>query len=700
MTNMMRRLSAGALAASTASTTASASSVYWADMSIPVCTSSPAPPHLNAAKLFDTKEACCAKMLPWLPSGKCEDETLVEVEATRPPVRDSIADNDENDLDCSVLARTECLEAEQCEQSRQKMDNGLWFTYCVFKGEHDEGESSTTEEPSFSPTVLPTTESTEGSSTSIPTQTDALSTTISPTDTTNQSTNSPTVQYTTASPDVVTDSPTPSPSLPVESNDEPDLYCAPSYAELESGCSKAARCNKNPCPSGMFCFPYNDCKVSASAETVAEDIVSAAMSGSLTPDPTPRPTEIPTFSPQGTPTTDIPTFNPSYPQTYAPVAPTASPSNSPISPYSTSDFIVELIQWSNAGIDEHQGIQTMSSGYKPRTFSPTSNPTASPSTRPTSHPVSSAPTANPSPRPIPTMELILPSSGDTTISNSRPNDNFGNLEAIAVNGGNLNTNSDRFDSLLKFDMSLLEPSYEIIEATMKLFSMNSCSGGGNLYTAHGEWDEMLVTWNDAPRAEGIRSASLGKMTSKTWQHVDITEAVLGWNRGYHNDGLLSFRIMSSSESLCMFASGESEEQYRPQLILRYSLEFPRLQTMSGSLNMYDANPSYGYDAISVEETPPASTELPTTETPLLEVQESEVTLIAVEDASLSNIRQSQNFGTQNAIVVDGGDYNSGMIRGSNEESEQFDALIKFDVTHLNPQDIESSLLRLHVTKGW
>lgn len=101
MTNMMRRLSAGALAASTASTTASASSVYWADMSIPVCTSSPAPPHLNAAKLFDTKEACCEKMLPWLPSGKCEDEVLVEVEATtgtRPPVRDSIADNDENDV--------------------------------------------------------------------------------------------------------------------------------------------------------------------------------------------------------------------------------------------------------------------------------------------------------------------------------------------------------------------------------------------------------------------------------------------------------------------------------------------------------------------------------------------------------------------------------------------------------------------------
>eukprot|EP00956_Cyclotella_meneghiniana_P013393 scaffold19343_cov80-Cyclotella_meneghiniana.AAC.4 len=685
---MMRRLSAGALAASTASTAVSASSLYWADMSIPTCTSSPAPPHLNAAKLFDTREACCAKMLPWLPSGKCDDyDTLVDVEdreatttGTMPPVRDSItSDEDENDVDCSVLARTECLEAEQCEQSRKKMDNGLWFTFCDFKVENDEGESSTTtEQPSLSPTMMPTIE---------------LSTN-SPTDTTNQSTNAPTVQYTTASPEVVTDSPTPSPSLPVQDNDEPDLYCASSYAELQSGCSRAPRCNNNPCPSGMFCFPYDDCKTSA--ESVAEGIVSAAMTGSLTPDPTPRPTDIPTHSPEDTPTTDIPTFNPSYPQTYAPVAPTASPSISPVSPYSTSDFIVEIIQWSNVGLDEHQDIQTMSSGYKPKTFSPTANPTASPSTRPTSHPVSSSPTANPTPRPIPTMELILPSSGDTTISNSRPNDNFGNLEAIAVNGGNLNTNSDRFDSLLKFDMSLLEPSYEIVEATMKLFSMNSCSGGGNLYIAHGEWDEMSVTWNDAPQAQGIRSASLDKMTSKTWQHVDITEAVVGWNRGYHNDGLLSFRIMSSSESLCMFAAGESEEQYRPELIVRYSLESPRLQTMSGSMNMYDTNLLYAYDTDSVE----VSTESPATEMPLLEVQMSEVTVIAIEDASLSNIRQSKNFGTQNAIVVDGGDYNSGMIRGSGEESEQFDALIKFDVTHLNPQDIESSSLRIHVTKGW
>jgi hypothetical protein len=150
----------------------------------------------------------------------------------------------------------------------------------------------------------------------------------------------------------------------------------------------------------------------------------------------------------------------------------------------------------------------------------------------------------------------------------------------------------------------------------------------------------------------------------------------------------------------MFASGESE--YRPQLVVDYSIGND-VQTMSGSSGGYDPtltlNDGSGFDSFEDSlTTTTAATETSTDGTAVVESVE-EVTLVADADASISNVRQSQNFGTQNAIVVDGGDYNTGMIRGANEESEQFDALIRFDTSSVNVQDVESVVLEIQVTKG-
>ena len=416
-------------------------------------------------------------------------------------------------------------------------------------------------------------------------------------------------------------------------------------------------------------------------------------------DPTLVPSWNPTVSPVDRPTTDMPS---PFPTTEAPMTPSSSPTFGPTRKYSTSDFIVELIEWSNVDIlgqTNDPTPQYMSANYhnQPRkTFAPTPRPTSSPSTSPTLHPVTSSPTLHPTPPPVPTVELILPSLGETTISSSRPNDNFGSLEAIAVTSGNLNTQSDRFDSLLLFDVSLIDPSMEIMEATLQLYNMNSCSGGGKLYHAPGKhhWDELEVNWNTAPQAQGIALATIDRMVAKSWSVVDLTSALSFWNEGYHSDKTWSLRIMSLKDSLCMFAGGE---EWRPRIVVRYAVK-SGIQMMSGGY--YD---DYGYDApnMSITDELESITTSSTTTKPaemIMVSQTAEQIILATADASLSNIRQFQNFGTQNAIVVDGGDYASNLIRGSKEESEQFDALIQFDLSSIRG-DVEDVVLRIHVTKG-
>jgi hypothetical protein len=133
-----------------------------------------------------------------------------------------------------------------------------------------------------------------------------------------------------------------------------------------------------------------------------------------------------------------------------------------------------------------------------------------------------------------------------------------------------------------------------------------------------------------------------------------------------------------------------------------------IQMMSGSYNdeygaLYDAPMTQDlYDITTPSTTITTTTTTASNQETILAQQTTEQTILATADASLSNIRQFQNFGTQNAIVVDGGDYASGLIRGSNEEAEQFDALIKFDLSSLvqsNIKDVEDVVLRIHVTKG-
>jgi len=71
-----------------------------------------------------------------------------------------------------------------------------------------------------------------------------------------------------------------------------------------------------------------------------------------------------------------------------------------------------------------------------------------------------------------------------------------------------------------------------------------------------ERSEEAATWNNAPAAIESIIASLGPVVKETWYEVDVTPAVSG-------DGLLSFRISSTSEDQAQYSSKEGT--FSPQL---------------------------------------------------------------------------------------------------------------------------------------
>lgn len=245
---------AAATPASTAST------LYWADMNDgnPSCTLEDPPPHLNSAKLFASKELCCQQMLPWLPAEQCIGSDLGRTPlATAPPVFTAAsAASTEIDIDCSdpSITRVQCLQAPNCKRGTRQASNGLWVSYCAFKD-----DSSVTDAPSPSRVSVRTKRPSAS-----PSSSSSASPSLSPVTVTNAPTYSP-----THSPVDITLEPTPTPttastvppSLPSLENDEPQLFCAFEFSDLEMTCSTTAqRCGSDPCPPGMFCFPY-DCMV-------------------------------------------------------------------------------------------------------------------------------------------------------------------------------------------------------------------------------------------------------------------------------------------------------------------------------------------------------------------------------------------------------------------------------------------------------
>eukprot|EP00986_Skeletonema_menzelii_P014852 scaffold10452_cov69-Skeletonema_menzelii.AAC.1 len=158
-------------------------------------------------------------------------------------------------------------------------------------------------------------------------------------------------------------------------------------------------------------------------------------------------------------------------------------------------------------------------------------------------------------------ELTLPIISDATLSQSRPNANFGANTALAVDGGSQDASSEKLDSLLKFDVGMLDSTQDIESAVLKVYALSNCLETTFTTTVDSDWNHEDVTWDIAPtESGGVLFGAIKEVRQHQWYEIDIARAIK-WHDYISPDdsnvSFLSIRLASSENSRCLYSSMES-----------------------------------------------------------------------------------------------------------------------------------------------
>ncbi|MDX6538897.1 MAG: acid phosphatase type 7, partial [Gaiellales bacterium] len=156
--------------------------------------------------------------------------------------------------------------------------------------------------------------------------------------------------------------------------------------------------------------------------------------------------------------------------------------------------------------------------------------------------------------PAPTTFTFTPTD-DAYVEQVSPSTNFGAAARIVTD------NSPVDNALMKFTVAT--GGCTITSATLSLTvgttSTDASPNGGDLHTTAGTaWSEGTVTWANAPAANTATIASLGAITTGTTYTLGVTSAVTG-------DGVVSFRLTSTSSDGARYFSKEGSSTQQPKL---------------------------------------------------------------------------------------------------------------------------------------
>ena len=151
-------------------------------------------------------------------------------------------------------------------------------------------------------------------------------------------------------------------------------------------------------------------------------------------------------------------------------------------------------------------------------------------------------------------QLTFAPTDDAYIRSDMPGSNFGQATTVQTDGSPLK------DFLMRFSVSGIGTK-TITSATLRLYCVDPSDAGGTFRpTATSSWNEGSVTWANAPAALSAPTATRGSVTAGTWVTVDVKAFVTG-------DGVVSFRVSSSSSNGADYTSSEGAAGFTPQLIV-------------------------------------------------------------------------------------------------------------------------------------
>ena len=150
---------------------------------------------------------------------------------------------------------------------------------------------------------------------------------------------------------------------------------------------------------------------------------------------------------------------------------------------------------------------------------PTPTPTHTPTTKPSpSNTPQTPPTPTNTPKPSPTatpfiQSLTLCAVADATINEADPGSNYGAEPLLQVGYGQGQNEPFARRALLRFDLGLIPPDAEIVEAHFEAGQV--LADGLNLvqlplYAVRGSWTETAVTWNNQPPVSPAPAASTAR----------------------------------------------------------------------------------------------------------------------------------------------------------------------------------------------
>jgi len=229
---------------------------------------------------------------------------------------------------------------------------------------------------------------------------------------------------------------------------------------------------------------------------------------------------------------------------------TSSESHSDSKNVDPNSFLVELLGWANSDSSTDDTFPTKKPAEKPEIDS------------------------------FAISEIILPILEDATISQERQTLNFGANSALAVDGGTGSSSiqqgdglGEKFDSLLKFDIAMIDRSRPVEKAVLRIYSLAECPSGGTFVTtSDSSWDQQSISWDASPVGDGYEIGTIESVQSNTWYELDMI-AALSWNDSISafssNQNVISIRISSSTSGRCMYSSMESGQAKAPYMSVRY-----------------------------------------------------------------------------------------------------------------------------------
>jgi len=137
--------------------------------------------------------------------------------------------------------------------------------------------------------------------------------------------------------------------------------------------------------------------------------------------------------------------------------------------------------------------------------------------------------------------VTLNASEDTFVSSALSGTNFdGSAEQLLADGSD--STYGEMTSLIKFDVSSIQPCATVTAATLRLNVFNSSGGTYGVYAAAGSWSAASATWNSVGGA-GAKGAQLAAFNPSSTGVMSVTlgssglNAVNGWVQG-GNDGIV------------------------------------------------------------------------------------------------------------------------------------------------------------------